>query len=220
MRPLLLSVLALCLLIPCVASADPTVTMRLKGGVSFGGSLDTQRRSVADEVDISVSEPVVQDLEPSFGGALEVEVAPIRYFSVGIQFGVTTWTTTSAEELDYGRDVFMDFNGVFKAMYPVIDELVIYVSLPGGLTINRFSEQNQEAAGSDWDHGVGWNLGTFLGIQWMFNESGGLFLEGGWVHREFTHTADGGSLFGTPVDLKLDGSTNQGSVSLGFAFNL
>ncbi|MDX9721278.1 MAG: hypothetical protein RBU37_11075 [Myxococcota bacterium] len=202
------------------ASAETTLKVRLKSVNAFSGSVDSTIRLAAAEGTGDDKDVVVNDLQPTLGAALQFELSPIPYFSVGWLLGLSTWRSENDGQLNHDRSTFIDLDLLLRGQYCFLDDtLSVYLLVPIGLSVNRFSEDTMSSMGADFGHGVGFNVSTLLGLEFEIVDGFGIFAEGGWVYRDFVHTAFTRT-FGRLAEVDYSAWAHQWGMNAGVAFSL
>jgi hypothetical protein len=176
---------------------------------------------VGGEAELEVEIPglgdgtVDADLEASFGGALSWMSPLHRYFVLGAQLGLMSWTVEDADD----RNLLTDLVLVPQGRLPVSDDLELTLSVPVGLVVDFWGGDEFSAAGvmADVSPGFGFEIGFLLGVRYAVSSSVGLLARLGYVMHSFTHEAE----VETPVGSASEDfgiSLGQPRVQLGVSF--
>jgi len=163
---------------------------------------------------------VDDDLEPTFGGGLEIDFPLHKYFMLGGMFSFHAWITEEGEEADLDRGYLLDFSIVPKVRYPFEDTiLAIYLGVPVGLCIDLVDDDNFTFPGVEVeaDVGLGLNVSVLAGVQANLSRSFGLMLELGYTYHSFDHDADT-TVFGVSDEIDVDVAMDEFALNIGFYF--
>jgi hypothetical protein len=197
---------------------------KLTLGIGGSGSLTSDSISFAG-VTATTDRPAKSsdDLELSYGLAVQYMVPVHTYFVIGGLFGITSWKTDSADS-DASRNLALDLAVVPEGRIPVLRNLELYLAVPVGLTFDWFNQieshttvGNVASASISADTAVGFMISILLGARFAVLDSFGLFAEVGYIHRQFSHEITGsGSVFGVGGSTKANADISMGQ----FALNL
>ncbi len=217
----LLPTLALLLLQPALGVAeDLPVVFSVRAESAWSGSHDTHIRIDSALDSSSARDTTVEELHPSLGASLGVEIPISPYFAPGVLVRGMAWSTKAAQDLELVRNLWLDVDLTLRARLPLLeDRIAFYLLIPVGVTINRFSEDVQGRFDADWYHGVGVNFSLLAGFAGQVTPALTLFIESGWTYRYFEHSSHG-DVFGAPAGIALENAVNQLSLNLGVSFNL
>ena len=206
---------------PALAESQPIpINLSVRAESAFFGSHDSQIRIDSVQGDSADKDVIVEDLYPSFGASLAVDFPVLPYFSPGFMLRAMAWSTQSANKLKLVRNLWLDINLSLRGHYAFLnDRLSVYLFVPVGLTINRFSKDVQDSFDADWYHGIGINTATLLGFQVRLHSHLSVFVEGGWGFRYFAHGAHG-EVFGAPASATLENVINQAIMNIGLAVDM
>jgi hypothetical protein len=187
---------------------DSYVALELLLGVGGEAELEIEVPGVVDVTGDA-------DLEASFGGALSWMSPLHRYFVLGAQLGVLSWTVEDADD----RNLLTDLLLVPQGRLPVSDDLELTLSVPVGLVVDFWGgdDVNAGAVMADLAPAFGFEIGFLLGLRYALSPSVGLLARLGYVMHTFTHEAE----LETPVgdatqDLGI--SLGQPRIQLGVSF--
>ena len=155
------------------------------------------------------------DLEASFGGALSWMSPLHRYFVLGAQLGVLSWTVENADD----RNLLTDLLLVPQGRLPVSDDLELTLSVPVGLVVDFWGGDAVGAGGvmADVAPAFGFEIGFLLGLRYAVSSSVGLLARLGYVMHSFTHEAELETPVGNATQ-DLDISLGQPRIQLGVSF--
>jgi hypothetical protein len=169
------------------------------------------------EIEIpGLGDPTVEtDLEASFGGALSWMSPLHRYFVLGAQLGVLSWTVEDADD----RNLLTDLLLVPQGRLPVSDDLELTLSVPVGLVVDFWGgdDVNAGAVMADVAPAFGFEIGFLLGLRYAVSSSVGLLARLGYVMHSFTHEAEL-DVGGASATQDLGISLGQPRIQLGVSF--
>jgi opacity protein-like surface antigen len=154
------------------------------------------------------------DMETGYGLGVAYMHPLHDYFALGGQLAFFAWTTDAMEDGDFDRSTLLDLDIVPQGKVAVADNIELYASLPLGLTLDFFGED--DIAGAEIGSGFGFNLGLLFGVRVALNDDFGLLGELGYVYHSFSHPTD--TLVGDGPDLEV--SMGQLAVNVGGYFQL
>lgn len=155
------------------------------------------------------------DLELTYGFGLAYMAPLHEYFALGGQLIVASWQPDYPEPADdVDRNSYVDLSLVPQLKVAVSDNVELYASLPLGLTLDFFGEN--EFGGAEIETGFGFNLALMLGARFAVGDSWGLLGEIGYVYHSFTHGTSAGDAEGPDLDISL----GQIGLNLGVWFSL
>lgn len=157
------------------------------------------------------------DMELGYGLGVAYMVPLHRYFALGGQLAVFSWTTERLDEANADRNMLIDLSLVPQLKYAVSRSVELYASLPLGLTIDAWGED--EFANAEVTGGLGFNLALMLGVRGAIGDSWGLLGELGYVYHAFSHTLEVDTPVGT-AENDFDISTGQIGLNAGVWFQL
>jgi hypothetical protein len=180
---------------------------------------------VAGEADVEVDVAGASgsgsvDLDPSFGAALSWMSPLHRYFVLGAQLGVLSWTAENADD----RNLLLDLLLVPQVRLPVSDPLELTLSLPLGLLVDFWGGDsvNAQAGGvtvsADIPPAVGFEIGLLFGLRYAVSQDVGLLARVGYVMHYFTHSAEVTAPVVGTVSQDFDISLGQPRLQLGVSF--
>jgi len=190
-------------------SDDGHLDVKLMLGV--GGEAELDPENDLGGVDTS------DDMELGYGLGVAYMVPLHQYFALGGQLAVFSWTTELLEEANADRNMLIDLSLVPQLKFAVSRSVELYASLPLGLTIDSWGEN--EFANAEITGGLGFNLALMLGVRGALGDSWGLLGEVGYVYHAFSHTLE----VETPVgdaENDFDVSTGQIGLNVGVWFQL
>jgi hypothetical protein len=124
-------------------------------------------------------------LEPAYGMALRYENPISRYFALGWNFGIQSWTTAPwSRNPSVGRNTVFDLALLAKLRYAIADKAEFYAGVPFGGVINLGSDV---AYGGLAHTGVGWSIAGLLGARFALSLQTGFVAEVGLMRRSFEH---------------------------------
>ncbi len=156
--------------------------------------------------DLDIDGDSVDDLDPTVGFGLRLDVPVLEYLTVGGQVGFNFWKTDAADE----REMWIDLPDlILRLRYPVRlgnGLLEPYLGFLIGGTISTIGDADNK------DTSYGWNTGILFGMQYFFTDALGLLFEVGWHHHAASHEATI-PFIGT---VEADYVTDQAALNFGF----
>jgi len=125
------------------------------------------------------------DMETSYGLGFGYLQPLHEYFALGGQLALLAWTTDGLEDIDADRSTWLDLSVVPQAKYAVMKSLELYASLPLGLTVDFFGED--EFAGAEVGGGLGFNIALMFGARYALSDAFGFVGEIGYSYHAFSH---------------------------------
>lgn len=156
-------------------------------GVGFGGESDVEGH-VPVFGDVDFDEFFGGDLVATFGVQVGADFVVHRFLALGLEYRFGMFNTERGKDDDVDRSKMFDFAFKPRGRYAFDSiPLELYLTVPVGLTIPRFSD---EVVGEDdVDERIGWNLGAGAGATYFFGRRLGVNLEPIWLMHRFK--ADG-----------------------------
>lgn len=204
LTPRSILLLASCLFVVTSASRasaqdEPATTMAPR--LYFDGQL-----GLLGEAHISSgSNDASDELEPSGGAVLGVDVPVVPFFSMGGEVGFLIWNTDGGDdnEIDPGGLLNVTFVPRLRIPFGNDDGGVHGAAYLAGQIGPTFSFPSEDVAdglatvGTRVNTGYGLNGGGLLGVQLFFTRSIGIDLAAGYQHHVVWHDLDGGLADGT-----------------------
>lgn len=187
--------------------------LALFGTVGMGGEakaeLDLENAPDMDDT---------QDLDSTLGAGLSYDGAVAKILSLGASFRFYSW---GADDYDWESGADNGGLGFDAAFLPRLRfparKLEIYFAVPVGLTVASKEDNTTFAIiDSEYDTGLGYNLGFFGGVQFPIDRDMALFGELGWQTRSVSHSARAEANSDSEADLSYE--TGQVMLNAGFAF--
>jgi opacity protein-like surface antigen len=165
---------------------------------------------VAGEADIG---PAEDDMQLTWGAGLHYLHPLMKYFAIGGQLSVQSWTTEVFDDSNADANVWVDLVLLPAGLLPVADNVQLQLLVPFGLTFDFWGE---DFNGAEIETAVGFTIGVLAGVQFALSDSVGLLAEIGYITHSFEHDveADGPLALGGEFDV----DTGQLAIHLGAFF--
>jgi len=183
-------------------SDDGHLAVKLMLGLGGEAELDVENDPVGFEPE--------DDMELGYGLGVAYMHPLHRFFALGGQLAIFSWTTDGLEEINADRNMLIDLSLVPQLKYAVSRSVELYASLPLGLTVDSWGE----------DECLGFNLALMLGVRGALGDSWGLLGEIGFVYHAFTHTVEAEAPVVGDIENDFDVSTGQIGLNVGVWFQL
>lgn len=188
---------------------DGHLAVKLMLGLGGEATLDVEN-------DLGLVNPD-DDMELGYGLGVAYMHPLHEYFALGGQLAVFSWTTELLEEGNADRNMLIDLSLVPQLKFAVSRSVELYASLPLGLTLDAWGED--EFANAEVTGGLGFNVALMLGVRGALGDSWGLLGEVGYVYHAFSHTLEVESPLGT-AENDFDITTGQIGLNVGVWFQL
>jgi hypothetical protein len=167
------------------------------------------------------SQGASNDLMPTYGGALGVDVVLLAHLALGAEVGLAFWNSQVRAGRDGGERPFIQIDVLLRPRLPfsITDDLELYFVAPVGLTYfvppggKTWTLSGTKA--SRYEGGQGFAVGAGFGLAYFLAEHVGLHGEVGYLYRNF-----GGRLledhgYGAVAPFNETLSFGQGQLKLG-----
>lgn len=158
------------------------------------------------------------DMEIGYGLGVAYMHPLHQYFALGGQLALFSWMTESMDTANADRNLLIDLSLVPQLKFAVSRSVELYASLPLGLTLNSFGEDDY--GGAEVTGGLGFNLALMLGVRAALGDSWGLLGEVGYTYHAFTHTLEVDVPLGGTAESDFDISIGQIGLNVGVWFQL
>ena len=150
------------------------------------------------------------DLEVTWGVGVHFLYPVIKWFAIGGQIAVQSWTPDTADD----SNVLLDIVALPAGLLPLADKVQLYASVPIGISLDFWGD---DPAVGDIGTGFGFTVGIMLGAQFALSDSFGLLAELGFVGHGWEHEAEA-SAVGVTVQNDVEVNISQFALNFGAYF--
>jgi hypothetical protein len=174
---------------------------------------------VAGELEIETAAGSGEDdLELSFGAAGQYMARLHKHFALGGLLGLMSWQSDGREDADLDRNLLFDLAIVPQGIFPVGDDLELYLALGIGLSLDIIGDDQLNVGGAlvsaEIDSALGLAVLPVLGVRFAVSRDVGLLAELGYALHSYEHEVD--ASVGAAVGASADFDVELGELALNF----
>ena len=158
---------------------------------------------------------VEDDLEVTVGGGVHFLYPVIKWFAIGGQVALQSWSPDSADD----SNLLLDIVALPAGLLPLTDNVQLTLSVPIGISFDFIDDDfvGNNLVSAEVGTGVGFTIGIMLGAQFALSDSFGLLAELGFVGHGWEHEVEAaaGPVI-TSYDVEVN--TSQFALNLGVDF--
>jgi hypothetical protein len=158
---------------------------------------------------------IEDDLDVTWGGGVHILCPVIKWFAIGGQVAVQSWSPDNADD----SNVLLDIVALPAGLLPLTDSVQLTLSVPLGISLDFVGDDaaGTDVIGAEVTTGFGFTIGIMLGAQFAVSDGFGVLAELGYVGHGWTHEveASAGPLT-TSSEFELN--TSQFALNLGVYF--
>jgi hypothetical protein len=150
---------------------------------------------IAGEVEIETAAGSGEDdLELSWGAAVQYMARLHKHFALGGLLGFESWQSEGRDDADLDRNLLFDLAVVPQGVFPVGEDLELYLALGIGLSLDTIGDDQINIGGTlvsaEIDSALGLAVLPVLGVRFAVSRDIGLLAELGYSLHSYEHEID------------------------------